>query len=83
MPITQSTPPVIIFKGDSSAPISLKMAYLVRVDGKPWAYANLRDTNLDPQQVGAFPLTERLISVDPNSDPASPTYVYQGVPSVP
>jgi hypothetical protein len=78
MPITKGTPPVIFFKGDSpDAPMSFKMAYLVRIDGKPWAYANLHETHLDPQQARALPLIERLIAVDPTSVPADPTYLYQ------
>lgn len=52
------TPPAIAFQ---TAFGTIKFAYLVRIDGTPWAYADLREVHLSPDEAGAARLDPSLI----------------------
>jgi hypothetical protein len=60
--------------------MGVKMAYLVRIDGQPWAFADLMEVNKDPREANALQLDPQRIAEDPSSQPGNPCYVYLPAP---
>jgi len=78
------TPPTITFLGDQpQRGMAVKFAYLVRIDGQPWAYTDLMEVHKRPEDAKAFPLDESLIVEEPNSPTGQPAFAYRGVPPSP
>jgi hypothetical protein len=74
-------PPKILFMGDQPAGgMAVKFAYLVRINGKPWAYAHLHEVHLPPDQAEAFQLDPTLIVEETNNQTAQKTFVYRATP---
>jgi hypothetical protein len=73
-------PPTITFLGDQpERGMAVKFAYLVRIDGHAWAYADLTEVHKQPKDAKAFPLDESLIVEEPNSVTDRPAFAYRGM----
>jgi hypothetical protein len=87
MPADRWVPPQIFFIDPNDQPaagVAVKRAYLVRIDGLPWAYADLYEIHKRPENAKAFLLDEALIEEDPNTAPDQPpVFLYRGAPPSP
>lgn len=55
-----------------------KFAYLVRIDGQPYAYADLREVHLLPDKANVFPLDPSRIVEETNSETGQKNFAYRG-----
>jgi hypothetical protein len=74
-----AAPPQIFFPGDQpERGTAVKPAYLVWIDGQPWAYPNLLDVQKPPQDAkGAFLLDPLRIVEESRSATGQPTFIYR------
>ena len=83
MPTDRWIPPTIAFIDPGDQPtrgMTLKIAYLVRIDGQPWAYADLAEVHRLPRDAKAFPLDPSLIVEETNSETGQVAFFYRGMP---
>jgi hypothetical protein len=79
-------PPKIMFlePGDQPARgMAVKFAYLVRIKRQPWAYADLLEVHLPPDQANALPLDPARIVEETNSETGQKSFAYQAEPASP
>jgi hypothetical protein len=74
-------PPTIVFaEQPSEGGIVAKFAYLVRVKGAPWAFANLDEVHMDPHDAVAVRLDPRRIAEETNNETGRTYYAYLAEP---
>jgi len=58
--------------------MAVRFAYLVRIDGQPWAYADLQEIHMRPNDhVKAVPLDPELIVEETSSETGQPVFLYR------
>jgi hypothetical protein len=77
-------PPKIMFMDPAAeSGMVAKFAYLVRFNGVPWAFADLRETHKDPHDAKAFQLDPSRIVEETNTETGQTYFAYRGAPSFP
>lgn len=72
-------PPRVWFFVPSGKPIPHgKVAYLVRVNGQPWAFADPAEIHKDPRDANAVRLDEQHLQEYPAGESGQKAYVYSG-----
>jgi hypothetical protein len=70
-------PPKIMFMGQPENGMSVQFAYLVRIDGQPWAFADLREIHKPPHETTAFPLDPTRIVEETSTETGQPVFAYR------
>jgi len=72
--------PKILFFLPGEKGIIAKAAYLVRVNGEPWAFADPAELHKDPHDANAFPLDPLRIVKESITETGQTYYAYRGEP---
>lgn len=73
-------PPKIMFAVLTERGLVTKSAYLVRMEGKAWAYAHEQELHMLPHDAVAFPLDPLRIVEETNTETGQTYFAYQGEP---
>jgi hypothetical protein len=74
-------PPAIAFaEGEDGKPTGIRLAYLLWVEGVPWAYARLDEVHLPPESANAFRLDPSRIAKGSGSATGADYFLYRGGP---
>jgi hypothetical protein len=77
MPPERLEPPKIMFEGEANGGMGLNFAYLVKVKGHPWAYADLMEVHKDPSEANAYPLDPQQIVEEIDKVTGGKYYAYR------
>jgi hypothetical protein len=72
--------PKIAFIEATASGMTVSYAYLVRIKGVPWAYANRQETHLPPEKANAFRLDPSRIVEETNTETGQTEFAYRGSP---
>ena len=71
-------PPRIAFFEETPTGVIVKYAYLVRIDGQPWAYADPMEVHKPPHEAKTIRLDPSRIVEETSTETGQPEFAYRG-----
>jgi hypothetical protein len=79
MPPDRWIPPKIMFIEQAERGMTVQEAYLVRIGGQAWAYADIHQVYLPPGKANVLQLDPSRIVEEPDPDTGQPRFLYRGL----